>query len=436
MESKLSSPSDPGLPPVTPPTGAMFLRLFLVPALIVGGLVALLLVVPPVFNWLSRQLTGKNWSESRSAEQFLRSLDDANMDVRWQAASDLAQVLLRDNCLASDPQFALELAGRLDKVRTASAAAEEEFAHRLATLAPDEAIRQRNALEGNRDYILYLGACLGNFMLPIGAPVLNQLAAQDKGMEPQALAQRRRQSVWALANLGENLKRFDKLDAEQQAAVLASLEDAEQGKDGPLAHSTAEYLKRRQQGKLGALGVDKVLIQSSESDDPALREMAAFAMNFWRGTASEDSAMEKALVRLSYDDGRGEADLTKALEENPGETRTVIKRPGFRVQANATIALARRGSPRVRRELLRELLDPDQLRQLFVVQERKSGREQPEEDLVANTLVNALKAVAELHQQRPEMDLSELRPLVDRLTGDSNKTIQAEARHAQLSLGK
>jgi hypothetical protein len=414
----------------------MFLRLFLVPALIVGGLVAVLILVPPALNWVSRLITGKNWSESRSAEQFLRSLDDPNLDVRWQAASDLAQVLLRDDRLASDPEFALELAGRLEKSRTASAAAEADLASRLATLAPEDAQRQRKTLQGDRDYILYLGACLGNFMLPVGAPALNELAAQERGMEPQALAQRRRQAVWALANLGENLKRFDRLSAERQAAVLAGLENAEAGSSGTLSRTTAEYLQRRQQGKAGALGVDKALIRCSEADDPALREMAAFAMNFWRGTATEDAAMEKALVTLSHDDGRGEAELTEALQENPGPTRAVIKRPGFRVQANATVALARRGSPQVRLDLLRQLLDPEALRQVFVVQDRHSRREQPAEDLVATTLVNALKAVAELHQQRPEMSLSELRPLVDRLAADPNPSIQAEARQAQLALGK
>jgi hypothetical protein len=439
MEShnSTSAAPDPGLPPVAPPTARMFLRLFLVPALIVAGLVAALIVLPPAFNWFSRLLTGKNWSESRSAAQFLRSLDDANMDVRWQAASDLAQVLLRDDHLASDPEFALELASRLEKARTSSAAAEKDFAQRVAAAAPeqrDEVARRSKSLEGDRDYILYLGACLGNFMLPVGVPALDELAGQDRDMEPQALAQRRRQAVWALANLGENLKRFDKLSAEQQLAILEKLDGAEQGENASLARSTAEALRRRQQGKAGALGVDRVLIKCAEADDPALREMAAFAMNFWRGTATEDAAMEKALVQLSFDNGRGEADLSKALEKNPTATRTVIKRPGFRVQANATVALARRGSPGVRLDLLHQLLEPETLRQAFVVQEKESGREQPQEDLVASTLINALKAAAELHRLRPEMNLSGLRPLVDGLTADPNNNIQAQARLTQQAL--
>jgi hypothetical protein len=414
----------------------MFLRLFLVPALIVGGLVGVLLVLPPAFSWVRELLTGKRDTDSRTAEQFLQSLDDDNKTVRWQAASDLSQVLLRDGRLAGDADFALQLADRLDRARIATAPAEDDFASRAATLSPAEAAQERSKLEPDRNYILYLGACLGNFLVPVGAPVLCELAKQEKGMEPKALAERRRQAVWALANLGENIKRFDKLSGQGQQIILDQLEAAEKGPFGSRARLAAEYLRRRQDGKFSALGVDKALIACSEADDPSLREMAAFAMNFWHGTASEDAAMEKALVRLSNDNGRGEGELSRLLEENSSPTRVVIKRAGFRVQANATVALARRGSPQVRLNLLVEMLDPEALRQLFVVQDRKSGREQPEEELVASTLINALKATAELHRLRPEMDLPQLQPKVETLTRDANKAIQTEALQTQLELAK
>jgi hypothetical protein len=415
----------------------MFLRLFLVPALIVGGLVAGLILLPPAFSWIQRLVTGKNPSEARSASQFLQSLDDPTKEVRWQAASDLSQVLLRDDRLACDGAFALELATRLDRARRAAITAEEDFAPRVAGLSPDQAKAQRKKLEADRDYILYLGACLGNFMVPVGAPLLGELASQEKGMEPLGLNERRRQAVWALANLGENLKRFDRLAADQQSAAVDQLEGLGPRENGAWAKAAAEFVKRRRDGKASALGIDKVLIKCSHADDSALREMAAFAMNFWKGTATEDAAMEKALVRLSYDDGRGEAELAEQLDdkENPSPTRAVVKRPGFRVQANATVALARRGSPKVRLGLLEEMLDPQMLRSMLVVQDRKNGKEQADEELIANTLVNALKATTELHQLRPEMDLSTLRPLVDRLVGNDNQAIRAEALRAQLALG-
>lgn len=426
--SVTTPPPSPGLPPVAPPTARMFLRLFLVPALIVGGLVAVLVL----FSWAGKYLAGGG----RSPQKFLQALDDANPDVRWQAASDLAQVLLRDDQLASDPDFALELTARLDQVRLRSIAAEENFAVWLPKLTPEEAVRDRKPLEADRNYIVYLGSCLGNFMLPVGAPELVQLASQDKGLEPRALAQRRLQAVWALANLGDNLSRFDKLSAEQQASILDRLAVAEEGPHADWARKTAEYLKRRREGHADAMGVDKALIKCADAESPAVREMAAFAMNFWHGNASEDARLEEALVRLSSDDGRGEEELERQLEEVPSETRALCKRPGFRAQANATVALARRGSPRVRLGLLEEMLDPEVLGKRFVLKDKRTGKEEPQEELVAATLVNALKAVAELHKKRPEMELTRLVPRVDKLAGDANRAVATEAAKAKLALEK
>src|SRR6516165_5460701 len=112
---------DPGLPTVTPPTGGMFLRLFGVPALLVGGLVLILIVAQPLIGRASKFLLGRAWGASRTPEQFLHEIDNTNAEVRWRAANDLAQVLLRDDSLASDANFALQLTGRLRKVLDNSA---------------------------------------------------------------------------------------------------------------------------------------------------------------------------------------------------------------------------------------------------------------------------------------------------------------------------
>jgi len=50
------------------------------------------------------------------------------------------------------------------------------------------------------------------------------------------------------------------------------------------------------------------------------------------------------------------------------------------------------------------------------------------------TVINALKAVPELHRKCPKLDLSGLRPAVERLTQDGNPNVQAEARAAQMAL--
>jgi hypothetical protein len=111
----------------------------------------------------------------------------------------------------------------------------------------------------------------------------------------------------------------------------------------------------------------------------------------------------------------------------------VVRRPGFQVQANADIALARRGSPHTRLDLLRTMLDPAALRQIFILT-RRGGPEQPDEALVVTTVVNTLKAVVELHRRRPEVDLSVLGPALDGLAQDPNPAVRAEAQQALLAL--
>src|SRR4051812_4697949 len=89
------------LPPVAPPSGRFILQLFLVPFLIVGT---------GFFVWLCWSWV---FSSPHSPEKFLRDLDDPNLEVRWRAAEDLAQVLPRDAVLASSTNFALGLADHL-----------------------------------------------------------------------------------------------------------------------------------------------------------------------------------------------------------------------------------------------------------------------------------------------------------------------------------
>jgi len=234
--------ANPGLPTVTPPSGSMFIRLFGVPALIVGGLVLLLIVGQPLVGKFSRYFLGRTWG-SASPEQFLRDLDNNNKEVRWRAANDLAQVLLRDDALASDSAFALQLEQRLRRMLDSSAPFEKAYAEHFAKLAPDEKARELAQLGPDRDYILLLVQCLGHFMVPVGASVLEELAMQQSGLELRALSARRRQALWALANLGENLKRFEKLPVERQEAVLSQLEAAAgEGQVGAAKEALA-YLK-------------------------------------------------------------------------------------------------------------------------------------------------------------------------------------------------
>jgi hypothetical protein len=419
----------------------MFLRLFGVPALIVGGLVLVLIVAQPLIGRATKFLLGRAWGASRTPEQFLHEIDNTNAEVRWRAANDLAQVLLRDEALASDATFALQLAKRLRKALDTSAPFEKAHAEHFASLSPADETRELAKLAPERDYILLLAQCLGHFSVPAGAPVLEEMALQESGLDSLSLSARRLQALWALANLGETVKRFDKLPAEQQDAIQAQLEMAsESGDQTVLAKNILEYLKHRREGHPSALGMDRVVEKCADSDNPLMRKVVALVVNSWNGTATEEDRMEKTLVRLSYDSGKGEDELAKLEDQNPAEsskflnklfqveqTRSLVKKPGFGVQVHATIVLARRGSPKVRLDMLQTMLDEDELRSIFVVQAKKSGAERPDETAVVEIIMNALKATAELHRKRPQLDLSRLRPAIDKLAHDPNPAVQTEA---------
>jgi hypothetical protein len=423
---------DPGLPPVTPPSARIILRDFLVPGLIVAFLVGLFLVGPPVADWL------RSRRPDHSAREYLRDLDNANPDIRWRAASDLAQVLLRDDRLAADADFALQLADRLRQARDEGAAAEKVYADWAAGLSDADRAREEKKLEPGRTYVHFLAACLGNFMVPVGAPLLEEMAVQDTGLDPVGLAARRRQAVASLATLGNNLNRFDRLPADQQDAAEQQLEAAvRQGDHAAWARAALDYLRQRRQGRPGALGVDRVLAACAADRDAYLREWTAFALNFWTGTEAENARMEETLVQLSHDAGAGEDELARESEQNREEqTVPLCKKPGFRVQANATIALARRGSPRVRLDLLGQMLDEPFLRANLVLRQKAGGAEQPEEALVVKVLLETLQAVARLHEKRPDFNLAAVRPRIDQLAQNPNPAVRAEAQNAQLALEK
>jgi hypothetical protein len=422
----------PGLPAVAPPSGKFLLELFVVPGAIVGAVVCLLLGV----NWLFRG--------SRSPEAFLRRLDDPNPEVRWRAASDLSQVLLRDPRLAADPAFALQLADRLDAAVATGEPAERSFAERFASLPPAERKQERSRLESERNYVQFLCACLGNCTVPVGAPLLEDLAQRDTGAERVGLALRRRRAVWALANLGENVKRFDALPAPDQEAVLAGLEQAaEDARHGRRARAALAHLKGRREGRPDALGVDTATERCATADDPALRAEAAHALNFWAGTPAEEARIEATLKQLAYDAGRGEDPVAAEAEDaallgaRPPEEREVIKGsdPGLIVRINANLALARRGSPATRPDLLEQMLDEDYLRRTFAAVRTDTGAERPNEAKAALVVGETLKAVRELHRRRPDLVGAPLREAVDRLAAGAGPALRDEARRTQQALG-
>lgn len=275
----------PGLPPVVPPSGRFIAQLFLVPGLIVAAAVVVLLG----FSWLS----GGN----RTPEAFLRDLESSNIDIRKRTASDLAQVLKRDDVLATNVDFGLKLAAQLRQAVADLERSEPEPGR--AT----ESASMRTEDENRRWYVQFLIASVGNLMTPVGGPELADLARTGAGHDPKVNAMVRRQAVWALAALGEALHRFDQLPEDRKAAVLAALDaagDSAPGEQAAWARRSAAALRKQ-----APLGVVAALAECANSDDPFLRQQVALALTFWGGTPDEDKRAEAALLKLARDDGHG-----------------------------------------------------------------------------------------------------------------------------------
>jgi hypothetical protein len=402
-----------------------FGRLFLVPLIIV--IVATFILLG--FSWLVRG--------SHSPEEFLKNLCSNNADVRWRAASDLSQVLRRDDQLAANPKFALDIAELLRQAVQTSAREEEDLARQPERPTKEQ---EREKLRPARNHVLYLMYSLGNFSVPVGVPLLSELAVKEQGGDPAMAAWLRWRALLSLANAGESLKRFDKLTPAQQEATRAGLGQEAGGERGAWAAAALKHLRARQEGRPDVLGVDRPLIQCADDENPLLREVAALAMNFWEGTAAENGPMDEALVRLTYDDGRGGELADRLLAEfdpdNQRETHPVQADKGVLVRYNAAVALARRGSGLARTDLLRAMLDEPRQRANFRLRNVKTGQESADEATAYNTLLTTLKAVAVLHRRNPGLDLSPLHPALDALKQSPNAAVRTQAEQTRIELDK
>lgn len=385
MQSNHSAPygNTASLPPVNPPTGKFIVELFLVPGLIVGLIVCLLLLV----NWL--------FSGPRSPEAFLRKLDDPNVEIRWRAAADLSQVLPRDPQLASNSDFCQKLSERLDRTLRDNEPEEKAFQERLAKLDAPEAEKERRKLEPERNYIMFLTGVLGAFKVPAGVPVLGRIIEQDPVMELRELTLRRRNAVFALANLGGNL--------------------------------------RNQAEPVTALPVDRYLIKAAQSDDPKLRELAAYAMGLWKVDTDQRKRMEEALVRLSSDDGRGMDRLEEFQGPDPSKSQEILSQPGLMVQINATLSLLRLGSDQVRASKVKEMLSEKQLDEEIQIQ-NPNGKREANRAKAVETVTMTLKALAEYYRHKPADSLPGVPERIRELTTSSQPAILRAAQAAAKEL--
>ena len=128
------------------------------------------------------------------------------------------------------------------------------------------------------------------------------------------------------------------------------------------------------------------------------------------------------------------ADVLSALTGGGNGTSAVSNIPGLQIRFNADVA-PREWAARRRGSTFFKIC---WMKIIFVrtlsLRPRKGGPDRPNEEVIGQSLMDALKAVTELHRQRPDMDLSSLTPAVDALTRSSNPEVRTEAEKTKLSM--
>ena len=201
-------------------------------------------------------------------------------------------------------------------------------------------------MQDERDFIEYLIASLGKFSVPTGTPLLCELALNETGTDPASVALHRQLAVSALANLGENVKRYDHLPAERKAAIEASLEGRSRVALGQTADQWAKqalaYLQAPTR-EAEASGVAQTLARSPERTIP-FAEIRPLALTFWEGTAEENASMDQTLVDVV--EGRRPRRGPRSRSKDDGKALVVDSAVrGREIRYQAVQALARAAVP-------------------------------------------------------------------------------------------
>ncbi|MBM4071534.1 MAG: hypothetical protein FJ271_21755 [Planctomycetes bacterium] len=277
-----------GLPPVAPPSGRFIAQLFLVPGLIVTFAVLFILGL----NYL--------FVEARDADHYLQRLKDANPDIRWRAAHDLAQELKRtESKLRVNSGFALGLAERLSTALDELQQKESIIAQQIKSLPEHQQDAGWLKAKVERDYAGFLASALGDFVVPVGIPLLARMALDTASPDLKGNTDLRRKAVWALGNLGENLKSFAKLPAEQQSEIRSYLREQASG-SGDRASWARVALRHLETPAQANADVVDVLARCARDQDRFLRRLTALVLNFW-----DSPRADAILLDLTRDDGHG-----------------------------------------------------------------------------------------------------------------------------------
>jgi hypothetical protein len=286
-----------GLPPVKPPSGRFIAQLFVIPGLIILVVVAILVGLSYFANRV------------REPEYFLQQLDSDNHDVRWRGMNDLAQILKRTEPAAlrwkTDPIFALALAERMDRTFRELVEEEKAIGAEIARSTDKDKQLLWRKLREKRDYVIFLAGALGEFQIPVGAPVLCAMIRHDASPDLNGNTLQRRKALWGLMNMGENMKGFARLPEERRQSILADLK-IEAAKSAPRAgwaQTALYYIDKTalpSADMKDVVKVDEALAVSADADDRFLRQLTAMAFTFWDGDQAEAT-----LLKLANDRGQG-----------------------------------------------------------------------------------------------------------------------------------
>ena len=316
------------LPPVRPPSALFILQLFLVPGILVGGIVVVILLF---FGWVG--------GGPETPEEFLAGLTSGSATQRWKTAQDLAQTLPRKESLRSDVGFALDLCEILAR-------------EMKQPLAAEETTRWTGFSDMPQDLMEFLPAAVGNFRVPVGLPLLQQLVADnaEATSEPKRLL-RLRNAVMAIGMLGARLAEYDALPSEEKTNILDQLDlEASEGSSErrAWAQKARQYLQLRDQRQSpdeakDFYGLTATLRQAAAAPDEMTRKLTVLALANW-----DEPGVETVLRQLcgSHRDipesGFVDGDAARGERE---------------IRYNAALALARRNSPLTPWDIVLETLD-------------------------------------------------------------------------------
>lgn len=222
-------PTDDLLPPVEPPSGRFILQLFVIPAIIVAGVV----VVWTLINWAAR-------GNVEDPERIVGSLSSSNQ-ARFQNAKGLVDMLRMPERYHLNDNRALceQLAAKLSEMVEAGDQAESEVTMR---------------------YIL--AGALGEFHVDDGLSALVQAARDDPERDI------RRKAVNAIAVLGQTFVQRDPPEALKHPELVETLSAMANQPDDELLRSEAAF----------TMGV---LVQAPDVDSRLIDELALMTEDFY-----------------------------------------------------------------------------------------------------------------------------------------------------------